>query len=344
MTFTDELGDLVYVDPNEYFKDEAKFFTPWVSAGGLGKLSKALKTELDLVETEQLVGALKADIVCTDPGDETVVIENQLTPSDNRHLGQLVAYAAGTGATTAVWIASRFKPDHRKAIGLLNRVDNPRVRFFCVEIRLWQIGNSPTAPQFVVIAHPDDWEQRPNLPPVDPERGNFYKDYWASLKEHLKRSGSTVSLNDPKPKALIFAPFGKAGFALKSSISVTKNQTKVDLLINGVAAEPFGQLLHSQKAEIEEDLGDVVKLDWKIPPDWSIATISTADTGWNLRDDSQWEDQFRWFEARLNEFNRVFRDRVDAIEPTDYTPYESDEDPDDLVGDSQEAPTDDEDE
>lgn len=339
MTFTDELGDLVYVDPKGYFKDEAKFFTPWVSSGGLGKLSKALKTELELVETEQSVGTLKADIACKDPSGDTVVIENQLTESDNKHLGQLTAYTAGMGATTAVWIAPSFKPIHRKAIRLLNRVDNPRVRFFCVEIRLWQVGNSTIAPQFVVIAHPDDWEKRPNPPPP---RGNFYQDYWASLKEHLDRSGSTVPLNKPGPKALIFAPFGKAGFALKSSISVMKNQTKVDLLINGVAAEPFGQLLHSQKAEIEEDLGEDVKLDWKIPPDWSIATISTADTGWTLRDVSQWEDQFRWFEVRLNEFNRVFRDRVDAIDPTDYTPYESDEELEEDEEDSQDFPTHDE--
>ena len=337
MAKTDRLGELEYIDPKGYFRDEAKVFTPWVASGGLGRLSKALKTELELVKTEQSVGNLKADIVCTDPDDETVLIENQLTPSDNKHLGQLIAYAAGTGATTVVWVAPRFKPEHRVAVGLLNRVDGPKVRFFCVEIRLWQIEDSALAPQFVVVAHPDDWESGRIAPPVDPDKGKFYEDYWTSLKDHLEGTGCTVTLQNPSPKSLIFAPLGKAGCTLKSSISVLKNQTKVDLIVTGQDAEAFGQLLHLQKGDIEKDLGDAAELDWKIPPDWSITTISTASVGWNLEDRNQWRVQFDWFAKHLNDFERVFGARVRAIDPADYTPEESDDD----QGDSAEARTDD---
>lgn len=329
MVNTDELGDLEYVHPKDYFKDEAKVFTPWLSSDGLDRLSKALKSELELVDIEQSVGTLKADIVCKDPDDETVVIENQLTVSDNKHLGQLIAYAAGMEATTAVWCAPEFKPEHRVAIGLLNRLGDPKVRFFCVEIKLWRIDQSVIAPQFVVVAHPDNWERRPIPQPIPPRKGRFYEDYWTSLKDHMEGTGCTITLNNPPPKSLIFAPLGKAGCTLKSSISVLKNQTKVDLIVNGQEAEAFGQLLYSQKGEIERDLGDAVDLDWKIPPEWSITTISTATVGWNLEDRTQWHDQHEWFAQHLAEFERVFGARVRTMDPADYSPEGSDEEVDD---------------
>ena len=337
MPKTDKLGVLEPVPLKERWNDEAKDFTPWVSTDGLELLSRALKVQLDLVGIEQPVGDFKVDIVCKDPDDETVVIENQLTLSDHKHAGQAITYGGVLNAATVVWVASRFRPEHRAAIGRLNSKRDPNVRYFGVEIKLWRIGPSDPAPQFVVVVHPTDWESGPTPEPEPGPNDTYYVDYWTSLREHLERTGSTVSLNNPNPKPLIFAPFGKAGFALKSSISVTKNQTKVDLVINGVAAEPFGQLLHSQKAEIEEDLGDAVTLDWKIPPDWSTTTISTTRPDWNLEDRNRWPDQFEWFAKHLSEFQRVFGARVRAIDPADYTPDESDDDQDD----SAEARTDD---
>lgn len=51
-------------------------------------------SELELVATEHQVGNFKLDNLCTD-GDQQVVIENQLVATDHRHLGQILADAAG---------------------------------------------------------------------------------------------------------------------------------------------------------------------------------------------------------------------------------------------------------
>ena len=344
MSIADGLGDLVYVDPKEYFKDEAKVFTPWVSTDGLDLLSRALKVQLELVGTERPVGSFKADIECEDPDYGTVLIENQLTISDHKHAGQLITYAPGigegTGADTVVWVAPRFRPEHRAAIGWLNRLGEaykPQVRFFGVEIELWRIGSSMPAPNFVVVAHPEDWERpKTDSRPGEKTRGVFFKEYWTSLKEHLEDSECTVSLFAPAQKAFIDAPLGLTGCSLRSSISVLKTQTKVDLVIIGENAEAYGHLLHRQKDEIDGELGVAVELDWKIPPDWSNTTISTASTGWNLEDRNQWSEQFKWFVEHLNEFDRVFGPRVRAINPADYTPDESDDPDEDTAGDESE--------
>lgn len=332
------LGELVYIHPKDYFTDETNDFTPWVSGDGLGLLSRELKMQLGLLGTEQKVGSFKADIVCQDLDYGTVLIENQLTVSDHRHAGQLVTYSPGVDAETVVWIAPRFRPEHRAAVGWLNRLGKscePPVRFFGVEIELWQIGNSAPAPKFVVVAHPDGWERPKNVSGTSEKtKGAHLVEYWTSLKDHLELTGSSVSLFAPAPTAFIGASLGRAGCTLRCSISILKKQTKVDLVIVGDDAEAFGHLLHLKKDQIEGELG---ALDWKIPPNWSNTTISTASTGWKLNDHNEWASQFEWFAKHLNEFDRVFSERVLAIDPADYTPEEPDDEPDEPQDDADAA-------
>lgn len=345
MPKTDELSELAYIDPKDFFENEPKVFTPWVSTDGLGLLSDSLKMQLDLVGTEQSVGALKADIVCEDPDYGTVVIENQLTLSDNKHIGQLIAYAAGTRSSTVVWIAPRIRPEHRVSIGWLNELGSPKVRFFGVEIELWRIAGSATAPRFVVVAHPDDWETpKPEPGPTVETRASFLIGYWMALRDHLDRLKIPVALFAPLPQAFNDAPIGKAACTLRSSISVQKKQTKVALVITGDVAKAYGHLLHFQKDEIEREFGDEVALDWKLPPDLKSTVISTVRTGWNLEDQAEWTSQFEWFANQLGDFEKVFGPRVRALNASDYTPEKSDEEPDEPEGGSQEAPPNDEDE
>ncbi len=105
------------------------------------------------------VGRYKADIVCKDSEDDEsrVVIENQLTHSDHDHLGKALTYAAGLSATTIVWIAPKFRDEHRTVIDQLNEWTDGRISCFAVEIELWKIGESANAPKFNVVAKPPGW-------------------------------------------------------------------------------------------------------------------------------------------------------------------------------------------
>jgi hypothetical protein len=90
---------------------------------------------------EKGIGLYSADIVCKDTADDTwVIIETQLEPTDHRHLGQILTYAAGIGAVTIVWIAERFTDEHRAALDWINEISNEEIQFFGLEIEAWRIG------------------------------------------------------------------------------------------------------------------------------------------------------------------------------------------------------------
>ena len=90
------------------WKHEEKCFTPFL-ANNLHLLSKELGFELELEGTEVKAGPFKADIVALRSNcAERVIIENQLTHADSKHLGQLIHYHVSLGAQTSVWGRSQL--------------------------------------------------------------------------------------------------------------------------------------------------------------------------------------------------------------------------------------------
>lgn len=80
-------GVLDIVPLGDAWAHEAREFTPWLSEN-LDRLSAALGMPLALEGTEVAVEGFSADIVARNPIDDTtVLIENQLAPSDHNHLG-----------------------------------------------------------------------------------------------------------------------------------------------------------------------------------------------------------------------------------------------------------------
>jgi hypothetical protein len=96
----EELGTLERVEPSSLWNHEAHDFTPWLLANAEG-LADALGIDLELEEAEHRVGAFALDLVGRDATNDTILmVENQLAGTDHSHLGQILTYAAGTGAST----------------------------------------------------------------------------------------------------------------------------------------------------------------------------------------------------------------------------------------------------
>lgn len=139
------------VQLRDIWPHEAWDFTPWL-AENLVFLAEALSIDLELEATEKRVGDFRADIVCRNRTDNSrVIIENQLEKSNHPHLGKVLTYAAGLDAATIIWIAEKFRPEHRDVLNWLNKNTSTALQFWGVEIAVIQIADSPYAPEFTVV-------------------------------------------------------------------------------------------------------------------------------------------------------------------------------------------------
>jgi hypothetical protein len=96
------LGKLERQRLPDVWPNEAQYFTPWLAQDeNIALLASTLGLlDLEVQNTEVGVGPYRADILCKDADEALVLIENQVVPTDHRHLGQLLTYAAGLEAAT----------------------------------------------------------------------------------------------------------------------------------------------------------------------------------------------------------------------------------------------------
>lgn len=149
-----EIGTIETVPIRKVWPKEDVHFTPWLKSN-IGELDKALGLGLKNPRSEVGAGDFKIDLVAeTDFGD--AVIENQYGKSDHRHLGQLVTYFADRDVQLAIWIVQTARPEHVKAVEVLN--DRGVGYIWMVAVRTIRIEESPPAPLFTIIAAPPESE------------------------------------------------------------------------------------------------------------------------------------------------------------------------------------------
>jgi hypothetical protein len=318
---TRNLGRLERVELRDIWTSEASDFTPWLArAENLSVLGEALGMELELEAQERNVGPFRADILCKEIGtDRWVLVENQLERTDHGHLGQLLTYASGLEAVTIVWIAARFTEEHRSTLDWLNRITDESFRFFGLEVELWKIGESPAAPKFNVISKPNDWSQSvaQAARAIDEadlsETRTVQKAYWSALNPVLSAAAGPVSGNrKAQPQSWMAYPIGRTFFALGAVMVRPKNQIRAELYISGGDAKRFFVLLRAQKEQVERELG--YALEWEELPSKRDCRIACYLNDLDPEDESDWPRQHEWLAKRLNDFHRVFSQRVRALD------------------------------
>ena len=155
-----EIARLEPVELRAVWPNEATDFTPWL-LGHLDALGDQIGLELEPLQREASVGRYSLDILAKDiNGNRSVVIENQLQPTDHDHLGKVLTYAAGYNADVVVWVVKEFLDEHRQALDWLNQRTGLDTEFYGVVVRAVRIGDSPPAPIFEVVARPNEFRKR----------------------------------------------------------------------------------------------------------------------------------------------------------------------------------------
>ena len=310
MNMNKNLSRLERVPLREAWKHEAGDFTPWLAEpDNLEALAAALGlSELELVATEHWVGDFKLDILCTD-GDQQVVIENQLDETDHKHLGQILAYAAGIGAHKVIWVAESFRPEHTSALQFLNDHTTDELSFFGVQIELWRIGDSPLAPKFEVVVKPNDWvktgrEQARAASDASPTK-QLQQRFWVALIDKLAISAPNIRPQKPRPQHWLNNSIGRAGFSLLITANTRDERLGVGLwMTGGEAKSRFANLL-AMRSAIEQPLG--FELDWQELPDSKACRIATYYKNASIEDESRWDEYFDWLTHRLVKMDQVLR-------------------------------------
>ena len=313
-----EVVHLKPVDLREVWPNEADNFTPWLEEPEhLSWLGEALNMKLADAKREVNVGQFRADIMCSNTADDSVVvIENQYGESDHDLLGKVLTYGIGLEARTLVWVAESFTNEHLAVINRLNAMRDENFQFFGVAVKVTEIPNSLYGVQFSVVAKPDDdiCSAVINDDCSAVINDDWREQFFAEFRRHLTANGSQLNRlewNRNSPDYLGFDIGRWPEIWLSGWISAPQRQIAANLHMKGSNAVSLFDELKNNRQEIESQFG--AGLQWKKSPPWNR---EGAQVGVYYNTDptgrSDWPNQFKWLRSNLEKLNEIFGPRING--------------------------------
>ena len=274
-----EIATLKKINLRDVWKDEGQF-SDWLPEN-LSRLGDELGMALERSEREKAVGPFSADIICADQISKfDVVIENQFTRTEHDYLGKMITYASGLQSQIIIWVAPRFRDEHRSAIDWLNDISGPETGFFGVVLEVFQISDSAYAPHFDIVARPNDWQRQVKrssstsrgMPPN--ETALKLMSFWEDVRAYFeKRSDfmteqSSVRVGNTKFDFTHYFPSTVPRHYLRAKFNRDITQFHVEIFLSGSRDRPeysqdWLKHLMAVKDEIEEVAG--APLIWDNP-------------------------------------------------------------------------------
>ena len=199
----------------------------------------------------------------------------------------------------------------------LNTRTDEGINLFGVEIELWKIGDSLTAPKFNVVSRPNDWQRTVKKGATDVSEYKLKQlRFWTAFQEAM--IGSPMKGGSPKPHHYIHFNAGLSGSYYSISMSrwdfVTSaekpGEYRVQLVFSGSRAKDRFEVLEGQKGAIESALG--MKLDWFKPEKGNCRILTRHD--FDFEDEKEWPEQFKWMRRTVEAFEKVFAPYLKTID------------------------------
>lgn len=307
------LSSIERVDLRNIWPNEAANFTPWL-AENISALGNALGMDLVLQEREAPVGGYSLDVLATDVnGNRPVIIENQLEITDHDHLGKLLTYAAGFDADVVVWLTREFRDEHRQALDWLNQRTGQETQFFGVVVELWQIDGSRPAPNFSLVASPNDWRKENVRKAVErgaspsSERGERYREFFQALIDELREDHKFTGARKAGPDNWYNFAAGYGQRVTYGANFTGDKRARVEVYIDAGDGESNLQLLRrleEHKSQIESDIGQ--SLQWDPLENRRACRIEASRPGSIDADDETLSEVHGWMVSNLLCFKKAF--------------------------------------
>lgn len=307
-------------DIRRYWPREDSDFTPWLgSEENIAILGDTIGMELEVQQQEANVGPFRADILCKNTSDNTLVlIENQFGKTDHSHLGQLFTYAAGLDAVSLVWIVEKFTDEHRAAIDWLNRITEEGFHFFGIEIELWTIGESDPAPKFNIVSKPNDWVKTVREATETRNRSELSEwqqmqyEIWQRYGSYLTEVGS--QFNAPKPSNSLWVGYGIGRSDAALIVQFTKAEAQVYVQLASNKHPDWYQKLECQQDVIESEIAALIdeELYWAERDGLKHSHIGVSKE-FDVTNRDNWPEIFEWMETRMAGIKAAFSPRVRAL-------------------------------
>ena len=311
-----KLGTIKKIDLRDVWSSEASDFTPWLAKDeNIALLGEAIGLELEVESQEKNVGPFRADILARDlTSNHYVLIENQLEQTNHNHLGQIMTYAAGLDAFSIIWIAKSFTEEHRAALDWLNRITEENINFFGIEIEVIQIGDSIPAPQFKVVAKPNDWSKSVRSSASTGELTDTklkQQQYWTEFKEYVEKNGSPFKVQKPSPQHWTNIALGRSNFYLSLTVNSQSHIICINLEIGGARAkEHFDKLRDLYEEDSKEHIS--ADIEWLRLDDRKSCMVKLSKS-FNFTDESSRDEQYAWFVEYVKKYIHYFRPKVKSI-------------------------------
>ena len=258
-----KLGKLKEIDIRTVWAHEQYDFSKWLATEeNISELGDVLNLSLTEIETEKFVGSYRCDIVCKDEiTGKSVLIENQLEPTNHDHLGKIITYASGLDASVVVWVVASAREEHASAIEWLNKHTTSDVDFFLIEVHAYTIGDSAPAPMFKVIEQPNDFAKSVkslagsgNLNDSQVKRLEF----WNMLNDELDRKGKPFNKHKATTDHWYTVAVGSSQCYISIDLVNKEHKIRVGLWVTD--NKDMFDMFYSHREEIESAFGE--SLDW----------------------------------------------------------------------------------
>lgn len=303
-----KLARITKVNPREIWKHEALDFTQWLAKEeNISVLCEELEINLENVRPEAAAGRYNVDLVADDIDTKRkVIIENQLEPTNHKHLGQILTYASAYDASIIVWVVTDYTEEHRQTIDWFNRNNSENISFFLVQIEVYRIGESDPAPKFKIICEPNNWGKTVKSSGTGDAVSAtklMQMEFWEGLKSYAATSGTEVGFNHtPQPKHWFNISMGTSRCHIALTINTQKGYIGCEVYIRNDKA--LFDIFYKHKEQIESAIG--AELEWMELPDATASRILLTKKG-NPKDRKQWDEYYAWCVSTVEKFTKAFK-------------------------------------